>query len=765
MTRSRTGRRDFLKVAVGSMAAMTAAGWLKRALAQRTEPWPPHVAEETPRPNILWISAEDISPTLRCYGDEYAVTPNLDQFATEGIRYDRAFAHAPVCAPARSGLITGMYPTSIGTTWMRCQGVPLVEARCFTEYLRAAGYYCINNAKTDYQFQPPGSAWDESSRSAHWRNRADKSQPFFAVFNYGMTHESQTRNFKAGATHNPKAAKGEKAYKNQNAFDHDPAKAPLPPYYPDTPLVRQNLACYYDRMSQLDKQFKVMMDQLEQDGLAENTIVWFWGDHGWGLTRGKRFLFESGLRVPLIVRVPQKYRNWAGGGDPATVKPGRVEGEMVSFIDFAPTMLSLAGATIPDHMQGQAFLGPQKADRPHEYIFGARDRMDECYDFQRTVRDKKYRYIRNYTPYLTLSQPIDYMDRTPILREMRRLHAEGKLADGPQMQFFQPEKPVRELYDVEADPHNIRNLAADPKYAEVVQRMQKALDEWMIQIGDIGFMPESFFDSIKGGGKTAAPGLTPKAAKAGKLEHIEIACPTKGSSIEYRIQDAAEKPKAKSNRRRPKHEKGWLLYKGPVELKPGQKIAARAFRIGYAASGVAEYVYGGQAVAPGKADDPETFWRERIDNSGALDLCMRIKAYDGRWGEGVRTYLLYLGHELPPVRYWSAIGLNQAARSDPAVAKRVLASIARRAEDPDPAVRAAVGEALCTMGKMDDGLNVLAEVATGKTGMAACLAAWALWRLGEKARPVLAKIQDTEYPKERYPKAALARVVKMLKKD
>jgi len=522
----KTNRRDFLKVAGVGLAALAMQGRLRHAQADRTEPWPPDVADDSPMPNVLWISAEDISPTLSCYGDKYATTPKLDKFAAQSVRYDRAFTHAPVCAPTRSGLITGMYPTSIGTSWMRCKGVPPVEARCFPEYLRAAGYYCTNNSKTDYQFDPPGSAWDECSGKGHWRNRPDKRQPFFAVFNLGATHESSTRRFKPG-----------------QSFEHDPAKAPVPPYYPDTEIVRENIACYYDRMSQLDGQVQKILDDLEADGLAEDTIVWFWGDHGWGLTRGKRFLFESGLRVPLIVRVPEKFRKWAGAGDAGAVAPGRVEGELASFIDFAPTMLSLAGAKIPAHMQGQAFLGPQKARTPRQYVPGARDRMDEAYDFSRTMRDKKYRYIRNYTPYLTLCQPINYMDRTPILQEMRRLHAAGKLPDGPQMQFFRPEKPVRELYDTDTDPHNINNLADDPKYAKVVDRMQKALDEWMKSIGDVGFMPESDFDAIKGSGKAASPGFTPTEVVAGKLARVAITCPTQGSSITYRIALAgAKKP-------------------------------------------------------------------------------------------------------------------------------------------------------------------------------------------------------------------------------
>jgi uncharacterized sulfatase len=768
-----TNRRNFLKAAGVGLAAMAITGRVGRTAAA-AEPWPPDVADDSPRPNILWISTEDISPTLGCYGDKYATTPNLDKFAAQGVRYELAFTHAPVCAPARSGIITGMYPTSIGTTWMRCAGVPPVEARCFPEYLRAAGYYCTNNSKTDYQFSPPGSAWDDCSGKAHWRNRPDKRQPFFAVFNITVTHESQTRSFKPG-----------------QSFEHDPAKAPVPPYYPDTQIVRENIACYYDRVSQMDKQARKILDELDADGLAENTIVWFWGDHGWGLTRGKRFLYESGLRVPLLVRVPQSLGKWAGAGDAAAVAPGRVDGEMVSFIDYAPTMLSLAGAKVPSHMHGRAFMGPQKPSRPREYVFGGRDRMDETYDFSRTVRDKKFRYIRNYTPYLPLSQPIDYMDQTPILKEMRRLHAAGKLPDGPQMQFFRPTKPVRELYDVLADPHNVNNLADDPKYAEVVKRMQQALDDWMKLIGDIGFVPESDFDAIKGPGKAATPGFSPTETVAGKIVQVAITCPTRGSSITYRVEpagltpprgakaeaaEAVEKRPAKAGKGAKAAKagagdgEGWLVYCRPVELKPAQAITAHAWRLGYAPSQKATYTFGEKPVAPGDADDPKTFWRERIDASGMLDRCRDIKAYDGRWADGVEAYIKALADKEAPVRYWAIVGLGQAAKADPlgglrpALAARAMAAVAALKNDPAASVRAAVGEALCDMGKLDDGLGVLLEVATGDTGMGAAYAAWAIWRLGDKAKPILPALEQAAGPAARYAKDALAHAIDRLKK-
>jgi len=506
-------RREFLK-AIGIGAAAAAMPRQVRGAARPA-------GEPSPRPNVVWISAEDISPTIGCYGDKYATTPNLDEFASEGVRYDAAFTHAPVCAPARSGIITGMYPTRIGTTWMRCRGVPPVEARCFPEYLRAAGYYCTNSSKTDYQFAPPRSAWDESSGRAHFRKRPDKDQPFFAVFNLGVTHESSTRRWTPGKQ------------------EHDPAKAPLPPYYPDTPIVRQNIACYYDKMSQLDSQIQRVLDELEADGLAENTIVWFWGDHGWGLTRGKRWIYDSGLRVPLMVRVPKKLRAWAGGRDAKAVAPGTVEKELVSFIDFAPTVLSLAGVKIPPHMQGQAFLGPQKATRPRQYIFGARDRMDETYDCIRCLRDKRFKYIRNFMPYVTRGQHIAYMDRTPILQEMRRLHAAGKLKPGPQMQYFEPTKPVHELYDTVADPHEVNNLAGEAKHKDVLERMNKALKQFMLDIGDVGLIPEPDFDAMKGGGTAAAPAFSVAPAGEGRPATVTISCPTPGASITYQVVKAA----------------------------------------------------------------------------------------------------------------------------------------------------------------------------------------------------------------------------------
>ena len=425
-------------------------------------------------PNILWITCEDISPHLGCYGDAAAVTPNLDRLAAEGVRYNGAFAAASVCSPARSCLITGIYPTSLGTQHLR-SSLPLPkDVRCFSEYLRNAGYYCTNNVKEDYQFKTPPGSWDESSRQAHWRKRKP-GQPFFSVFNITTTHQSQIR-----LPEEQFAQRTASLTANQR---HDPSALPLPPYYPDTPVVRRDLANLYDLITAMDNQAGDLLTQLDQDGLADDTIVFFYSDHGSGLPRGKRWLHDSGIRVPLIVRFPKSYRHLSPG------EPGVVIDRLVSFVDFAPTVLSLVGLKIPDYMEGHAFLG-QQAAQPRQYVFAVRDRVDEVYEMSRAVRDRRFKYIRNYMPYRPVMQHSDYSERTPTRKEFRRLAAEGKLS-GPAKYMVSPTKPPEELYDTQSDPHEIRNLADSPEYREVLQQMRKAHQTWMVQTLDTGLLQEA----------------------------------------------------------------------------------------------------------------------------------------------------------------------------------------------------------------------------------------------------------------------------------
>ena len=505
-------------------------------------------AAEAQRPNILWISCEDTSPDLGCYGDRYARTPNLDRLAAQGIRYVNAFAVAGVCAPSRSGIITGMYPTTIGTHHMRSQAVPPPHIKCFTEYLRAAGYYCTNNAKTDYNFECPITAWDDCSRQAHWRNRPN-GMPFFAVFNLAVTHESQIR--------------GDPAHFARRTADlkpserHDPAKAELPPYYPDTPIVRGDWARYYDLVTAMDMQVGRILKELEDDGLADNTIVFFWADHGRGLPRAKRWIYDSGIRVPLIIR-----------------RPGRIHGgtvcdDLISLIDLGPTVLSLAGVKVPAYMQGRPFLGDQGGE-PREYVFAARDRMDETYDIIRAVRDKRYKYIRNFRPGRPYAQYIDYMEQMPTMKEMRRLNKAGELT-GPQKLFFLPEKPEEELYDTKADPHEIRNLAGSQEHQDTLRRMRDVLARWMRETNDLGLIPEDELqERMRPGGRwavTAAPLITVSRGPAGDRATITITCPTEGASIAY-TSEPGEKPR-------------WQLYTRPIDVEPGARLRARACRLGY----------------------------------------------------------------------------------------------------------------------------------------------------------------------------------------
>ncbi len=425
------------------------------------------------RPNILWITCEDISPHLGSYGDPFARTEQLDRFAERSVRYANAFATISVCAPARSSLITGVWPTKLGSHNMRSDIELPDTVRCFTEYLREAGYYCTNNVKTDYNFATPPDAWDESSRRAHWRNRPE-GKPFFSVFNFTITHEAQVR-----LSDERFAARTARLRPDQR---QDPDRMLVPPMHPDSPEVRRDWARYYELITALDYQVGDLLAELEADGLADETIVFFFSDHGTGMPGYKRWLWDAGLHVPFIVHVPPRYRHLAAD------VPGTATDRPVSFIDFPPTVLSLAGLPIPAHMDGHAFLGPQEAE-PREYIHAFRDRMDERYDMARAVRSPRFHYIRNFMPHQTWAQYQSYQYKTETMQVWQR-RADASELVGPSRRFFDPTKPVEELYDTEADPHQIHNLADDPQYADVLERFRAELIRWMTEKRDLGLMPE-----------------------------------------------------------------------------------------------------------------------------------------------------------------------------------------------------------------------------------------------------------------------------------
>ena len=431
-----------------------------------------------PRPNILWISCEDASPWLGFSGEPYATTPNLDRLARAGVRYTSAFAPAPVCSPCRFSMITGRYATSHGTQGLRSKAPIADHIKGFPTYLREIGYYCSNNVKTDYNTgdEPRliDESWDACSPEAHWRGRKP-GQPFFAVFNLTETHQSKA----FGDAPIPGLSPGER---------HDPAEAPIPPYFPDTLEARRTIARVHDCFTLMDKRAGEILTQLEADGLKENTIVFFWSDHGQGIPRGKRMLWDTGLKVPLVIYFPEKYQHLSPG------KPGSTSDQLINLIDLGPTLLSLLELPIPENLHARPFLG-KAAGQPRQYIFGIRDRVDEAFDLSRSVRDSRYLYIRNFMPDLSWNQPEGFSDQLAFRRELARLAAEGKLNEA-QLTYAGPDKPLEALYDCEKDPWNLHNLAEDPALRPVLERMRVALRDWQHETRDLGFIHEAEAETL-----------------------------------------------------------------------------------------------------------------------------------------------------------------------------------------------------------------------------------------------------------------------------
>lgn len=416
------------------------------------------------KPNILWLTSEDHSPHMGCYGDKLARTPNVDALAAKGLRFRRAWSVAPVCAPARTAIISGLYPSSSGGLHMRSM-VSLPEGfKMYPQFLREAGYYCTNNSKTDYNLREPGKVWDESSGQAHWRKRAD-GQPFFAIFNSTKSHESQIRT-------------------RPHVQITRPEDVRVPAYHPDTPEVRQDWAQYYDKVSEADADAGRRLKELEEAGLADDTIVFYYADHGSGMPRGKRWPSNSGLHVPFVVFFPEKWRHLA----PKEYQAGGVSDRLISFVDLAPTVLSLAGVEPPAWLQGRAFAGPHQTEPP-EFVFGERGRMDERMDLVRSVTDGRYVYLRNYYPHVSQAQRVAYQFETPTTRVWHDLHVQGRTNEA-QSRFWRTPKDVEELYDLESDPDEVRNLAQSPEHRAVLEKLRAAQRGHLLEVRDVCFLPE-----------------------------------------------------------------------------------------------------------------------------------------------------------------------------------------------------------------------------------------------------------------------------------
>mgnify|MGYP001997791640 CR=1 FL=1 len=439
------------------------------------------IADEIKKPNVLWITGEDMSAKwLGCYGNERIKTPNIDGFAKEGFLYKNCFAQSPVCAPARSGWITGIHPTSLGTVYMRST-YETPDLAWYPDSLRSNGYYTVNFRKTDYNTSTRRTGkgggpnegncghfiktWD-SYEQYGWRNSDRKSdQPFFVIMNNAGCHEGYLQEGRG------------------KIGDVKPEDMKLAAYHPDIPEMRIDYARYTNGVMKADATFGKVLKELEKDGLSEDTIVIYGSDHGGVLGRSKRFLYDSGTHSSLIVRIPEKFKHlW-----PAE-NPGAVMERLVSFIDMPKTWLSMTGSEIPDTMQGNSFLGEQK-ETPREYVHMARQRMDEVPDMQRAIRDKRYLYIRNYESFRPNGQHLDYLWKAPSMSAWARHHQQGK-TDEITGAFFRP-KPVEQLFDTLSDPDNVHNLAYDSAHSKTLKRMRNSLKEYILKLHDCGFAPEA----------------------------------------------------------------------------------------------------------------------------------------------------------------------------------------------------------------------------------------------------------------------------------
>jgi N-sulfoglucosamine sulfohydrolase len=530
--------------------------------------------EKTEKPlNIIWISCEDIGPILSTYGSETINTPNIDRIAAEGVKYTNAYSTVGVCAPSRFSIITGMYPARLGAHNMRTgnhnnfkapedvfhkldkgildkfgKNVPEYEVvtpsyvKLFPEYLRAENYYCVNDNKCDYQFNAPFTTWDDVFGDGSYKN-APKGAPFFYVKNFYTTHESRIW------------------LRKDKPMTVNPSEVPIPDYYPDIPVVRRDIARKYSNIEALDKEVGQLLKQLETDGVLDNSIIFFWSDHGGNLLRQKRAVGNSGLHVPLLIRYPNGFR------------AGEVDDRLVSLMDLGPTVMSLLGIAPPEHLDGKAFAGEYE-QAPRKLIFGSADRFDESTDMQRSVLDGRFVYIKNFMPELPLIYRNKYREQIPMNAKLIALNQEKKLK-GNASYIFMNTKPKEEFYDLQNDPYEVHNLADDPKYSKKIEGYRLALKDWQSEIGDKGFIPEhdlikSFWPEMK---QPITENVTFEKDKTGTLK---LNSSTTGASIGYQIGDGIGT-------------NYWNLYYKPIRIDKNQKVVARAIRIGYKTSEITSY--------------------------------------------------------------------------------------------------------------------------------------------------------------------------------
>ncbi|MBJ2173276.1 sulfatase [Aureibaculum sp. A20] len=518
------------------------------------------------KPNFILISCEDISPYLSFYGDSTAKTPNLNQLSKESLIFDNAFATAGVCSPSRSSIITGMHPVSIGTHNMRTggdavgwgmrhyenlskdlidsEGTPFSmysavlppEVKCFTNFMRETGYFCTNNYKTDLQFASPLSAWDENSEDAHFKNRKE-NQPFLAIFNHMITHESRLWE------------------KSKDSLRVNPNNVKLPSYIADFDQSRVDFARNYSNIEELDAQVGNLLNELQKSGEYENTYIIFYSDHGGPLPRGKRMIYDSGLKAPFMIRFPNKSRT------------GRTD-HLVSFVDIAPTILSLANIDIPEYIQGKAFLGSQKTEE-QEYIFGSGDRFDNCYDRVRCIRNKNYMLVKNYYTNKPRYMDIEYRKKIPMMPEFLRMRDDGELND-TQMLWFNPTKPEIEFYDVNADPEQVNNIADLPEFKQKINTMHADLESWQNKIKDKGNIPEA--QLLLSNWPNMEQPFTALPEVNLINDKYKVSCTTEGADVVYRYSNSSDIIEELDH---------WKLYTEPIKEQESKYLHVRSTRIGF----------------------------------------------------------------------------------------------------------------------------------------------------------------------------------------
>jgi len=537
-------------------------------------------------PHIVLIVAEDLSPRVGAFGDPVARTPHLDQLAREGVRYPNTFTTAGVCAPSRAALITGVHQIALGAQHMRTssrpagsyQAVPPPEVKAFPEQLRAASYYTLVNEKLDYQFSGPltGSGpftiWDAEGSDESWRDRP-AGTPFFAMFNLQETHESGVFLPLGHWPHSAMQLVMQLVRAWQFGLDDGegettPSEVAVPPYYPDTPTVRSDLARHYNNIQRMDAHVGRILAELEADGLADSTIVVWTTDHGDGLPRAKRELYDSGIRVPMIIRWPEALR-------PEGLAPGDVDPRLVSFVDLAPTILAWAGAERPEALTGQDFTDPSTPPRP--YVYASRDRIDEVADRQRAVRDERFKYIRSWHPEVPGGHPLAFRDNLAMMQELHTLRGSGEL-EPDALRWFEP--PGRErLYDTQSDPHELHDLAGDPSFEADLARLRAALDQWLARTQDWSDVPEDEMVSRfwPSGEQPETP--APRVEIVG--DRVELSATTPGASLGYRLDEGP-----------------WQLYAAPIPAAGASRLEARAQRYGWAPSPITRLVLPSQSPSP-----------------------------------------------------------------------------------------------------------------------------------------------------------------------